>query len=734
MEYIRHSSVLFIIIPLALSAFTHLWNPVGFPSVYIDENTYIRRAVVVLQGDGPVDKASVYPPYDHPFFGQIFLAAIFGIVGFPDNLTHEIALGDVHSIEMLYLFPRLLMGIFALVSTFFVYKISEHYYNNRTVAFIAAVLFAVTPMTWLLRMVMLESIQLPLILGAILAAIYIKKVQMNKNKRNNFVMVLISGILIGVAILTKMPAVTIIPLGAFLVFTNSKDLRMLGLWFIPIILIPLIWPIYALSVGDFNLWLDGVYHQTHRDEFNPVPLSASIKHLFNIDYVLMIMGIGGIIFALIRRDLFPVLWSIPLLVFFYFIHSQFFLLTPILPAFCIAIAKMINDLPNLLRSRKIIHNTISYAAIFAIGLFGLIITTNLITTNVNSAYIEAVSFITKFLHSNDNGTVRSNSNNVSYNDRDKIAIVSEDRYYWIPQKILLEDHYYKIWDHVKFSKTEKVEYVLFIVDDPIRFWLTSHSGDKDNENVRNLQSVYNNTFPIAEFKKNTDSNTIVGDWSPSKIQIRSNRTYNQLLKSSAFENDIRSNVSVKNETQLEVVLPSTQSRLPSFWDDSQRNCDVVFKCAYNVETGWKDNKSFQISTIKTINDTWSSIYGEEITVGPLQYYQMVAHMALNEFATQSHLVIEGYNNTSKSWYQIAQCPSGTNGPLDWREVRCNIIIPDNTTEIRPVLNAGWSLKEGKEAVTYFDSMHLYKISDVNDKGDIQKNGSINLIGNPNFES
>ena len=107
----------------------------------------------VLNGTGPQESAF----YDHPYWGQLFLAGIFWLVGYPNSLH---PLNDVHSIEMLYLFPRVLMGIFAVIDTFLVYKISEYKYN-RSIAFIASILFAVMPITWLTRRILLDSIQLP---------------------------------------------------------------------------------------------------------------------------------------------------------------------------------------------------------------------------------------------------------------------------------------------------------------------------------------------------------------------------------------------------------------------------------------------------------------------------------------------------------------------------------------------------------------------------------------------
>ena len=79
-----------IAIPLVLSAFSHIWNPVGFPSMYIDESHYMRRAMQVLQGMGPQEPRSVYVyPYDHPYFGQLFLAAMLKLVDYPAIVLNQ---------------------------------------------------------------------------------------------------------------------------------------------------------------------------------------------------------------------------------------------------------------------------------------------------------------------------------------------------------------------------------------------------------------------------------------------------------------------------------------------------------------------------------------------------------------------------------------------------------------------------------------------------------------------
>ena len=89
----------------------------------------------VLEGLGPQEADF---RYDHPYLGQIFLAGVLGIVGFPSSVvaspssfSSSSAAENVNSIEMLYLVPRVLMGILAIVDTFLVYKVADFRYNRN---------------------------------------------------------------------------------------------------------------------------------------------------------------------------------------------------------------------------------------------------------------------------------------------------------------------------------------------------------------------------------------------------------------------------------------------------------------------------------------------------------------------------------------------------------------------------------------------------------------------------
>ncbi|MDQ3838247.1 MAG: hypothetical protein M3297_03150, partial [Thermoproteota archaeon] len=145
----NYKTLFFLVLPLALSGLLHLWNAIGFPDQAPDDGTYIRRALSVVEGSGPQEGTF----YDHPYFGQIFLGTIFLVIGYPELAVPSLpaTVQDLEqSISTLYTVPRILMGILSVADTFLIYKIAESRYN-RTVAFIAAVLFAVTPLGWLFR-------------------------------------------------------------------------------------------------------------------------------------------------------------------------------------------------------------------------------------------------------------------------------------------------------------------------------------------------------------------------------------------------------------------------------------------------------------------------------------------------------------------------------------------------------------------------------------------------------
>ena len=447
-----------IVIPLALSAFTHLWNPIGFPYIHGDEAHYLRRAMHVLQGLGPQEaKTEFEHHFDHPYFGQLFLGGVFGAIGYPHfiNISSSSFEGLKWSVEQLYLYPRILMGILAVVDTFLIYKITERRYS-RNAAFIAAVLFAVTPLTWLTRRVVLESIYLPLILSSILCVLYLshprlKSADNSKNKifdnarsigkylSSSRILTITSGVLLGLAIFTKITAIMIIPLLLYLIFMKSSgnSLKALGLWILPVIIIPMIWPTYALISGQLQDWVDGVAWQGDRDGRG---LYRSYLSIFKMDPLLCVIGISSVILiTAIKRDVFFLLWLVPFLLFYSLItiHTAFSLDLHITPTMHSNRGLHIRPTRHINKRKASLVRVGLYGAVSALFIFGFVSTVLLININLNGSLFTAQALIIKSL---------PYTNQKDHNTTENVFLMGSNwmqSFSWIPEYIFSKGHSFK---------------------------------------------------------------------------------------------------------------------------------------------------------------------------------------------------------------------------------------------------------------------------------------------------
>jgi hypothetical protein len=337
-------------------------------------------------------------PYDHPYFAQLFLGAILALVGFPDSPMYMAA--DLNSINMLYLVPRILMGLLAVADTFLIFKISEVLYD-RKVAFIASLLFAASPSSWLIRRVWLEPIQLPFILLSILFVIYFGFSRAHNSKDNfpstRYILLIVSGIFLGLAIFTKIPAITMIPLLLFLVCKNNdQKVKSMILWLIPVISIPLIWPINAFLIEEFDKWWEGFWWQAAQRPERPLSLAFDI--LLRIDGPLIVIGsIGILLISIKNRDFILILWILPLITFLQLLgYVSYWFFIPILPAFCVGAAKLIVELCGKVRDLRP-QRMLLISASAIIVIVGMLTTVSLLILDVNSAYFKGVSLVLEYI-------------------------------------------------------------------------------------------------------------------------------------------------------------------------------------------------------------------------------------------------------------------------------------------------------------------------------------------------
>jgi 4-amino-4-deoxy-L-arabinose transferase-like glycosyltransferase len=353
------------------------------------------------------------------------------------------------------------MGILAIVDTFLIYKISDKRYGRR-VAMISSILFAVMPITWLTRRILLDSILLPFLLASIFFATY----AMSTIGKKRIALVLLSGVFFGIAIFTKIPIFVMIPLVGHLIYSGGapSKTKMLGLWFIPVILIPMIWPAYSFSLGQLDLWLRDVVWQTQRQSGG---IASVIMTFLLYDPILLLLGAAGFVYAGIKREFFVLLWIVPFLIFLSAIgYVQYFYWISVLPVFCISAARLIETLTSMAPK-------LQFPAITGLGIFGLVSTILIMTTNVTSAQFAAAAFAAEYADS-------------------QTTIASSPVYSWIFIYVFDKEHSFTDYRDLLYFPVE-TEKLLLVSDHHLRYDLGAG---------QQLQDAFNNTKVIATFHGN----------------------------------------------------------------------------------------------------------------------------------------------------------------------------------------------------------------------------------------
>ncbi len=474
---------IFPITIILISSFTHIWNPIGFPTINIDEGIYMLRAVQILYGNE--NNETIF--YDHPYFGPIVLASLLKVIDYPNIASPN--LNEMQSFELLYLFPRVWMGILGVLDTMLIYFIAKYRYN-RNVGLIASLLFAAMPLTWITRRIYLESLLLPFLLSSILLLLFISNKYPNQKKFNIIrnvqnhpagcffkpMIIVSSGVLFGLAIFTKIPVVSMVPLAIFLIYHITKRVRQVSLFMLPVVAIPLIWPLSAIHDGEFDRWSADIMVQLNRSNGS---ISNSFYEIYLIDPVLLILSLAGFVVAVFKKDLFLLMWLLPFLFFFGFVidYVQWFHLIPLIGLFCISSAVFLEYLLIHLKKLKVFLTCV----IAFVLVFGLCSTIILISTNVSSFQFHAMAFVgQKILEST---IVYPNSTNSSTTNNNDVDDLIQKKI----EPVMLKEH--------RSDKTNKTE--ITIVSSPIYSWIF-----KDIFN-------YSNSFSSYTENKRIESNMVI---------------------------------------------------------------------------------------------------------------------------------------------------------------------------------------------------------------------------------
>jgi len=449
----RHYAIFLII--LALSAYVHLWNPVGFPDIFFDEGVYMRRAMNVLETGNPQEGFF----YDHPYLGQLVLAGFLKAAGFPQSVEQ--------SLELSYLAPRLLMGALAILDTFLIYQIAKKK-HGRKIAILSSVLFAVMPISWLLRRILLDNLLLPLALSSILLAVYSQK------SSNQNALIFGSSVLLGLAIFTKITAIVLIPVVAYVIFSGQKNFRGLIKWTSPVFLIPALWPMLSLYFGHLDLWVRDVFWQAQRGSGEFLTVTWLV---FAVDPVFSVLAFASFVYAILSKRLFLILWFAPFMIFVnavgFFQHFHYVL---ILPVMCLSIAFMLESNIKKINNAALQHYTFVFI-VAGLAFFGLISSSIVISSDMTSNQFDVMEFI---LH--------------NFDDSDTTLLASPV-YSWIFSDVyqkqnVLPDYSLLLFEPVKTEKTMLIADPHFIAD---------------FDRGVSLQETYDKLSTIQEYRGNVEN-------------------------------------------------------------------------------------------------------------------------------------------------------------------------------------------------------------------------------------
>ena len=395
--------------------------------------------------------------YDHPYFGQIFLSAFLKIAGFPQTVEQ--------SLEMSYMVPRIVMGLLAVLDTFLIYKITEKRFG-RHVAILASVLFAAMPMTWMLRRILLDGILLPFMLSSILLALH------SRDSGNKNVMILGSSVLLGLAIFTKLTAVTMIPVIAYIIASNH-GIKALGKWLPPVFVIPTAWPAYAAHLGQLDYWLHDVLWQAGRGTGGILPVTG---YMFIIDPIMTVLGAMSFWYAAARKNLFLVLWFAPFLIFVSVIgFFQYFHYILIMPPACIAVSYMIHANLRWIKPNVSLAHCRT-ATIFGFAIFGVVVSSMLINTDMTSAQFDALE------------------DTILNFDDDTMTLLASPVYTWILSDVHGKDNVFS--DYADILYYEPATDHLYVLVDPHYIY--------DLKRGAELADAYQNTELIRQYTGDLD--------------------------------------------------------------------------------------------------------------------------------------------------------------------------------------------------------------------------------------
>ncbi len=322
-----------ILLILGLSAAVHAANPLGQPGIWWDEGTYIKRAIVTTEQGvlypraGDMDSNFAYYGqryYGHPFMGWALLAAFFAPLGYPGFLRD--APDSVATLGTYFLVPRAITIALTVLATYPVIRVGEKAFGRLRYGLAAGTLYAVTPLSRSLAYVQLDNFMAFWVLLALHWALIARD---RADLRRRYAYALLAGAGFGMAVMSKLPAVVLLPLFPMIFWRDIAALfrprtergledghpsrrvgvLTLALWLVATVGVFSLWLLYALARGETDRLTSGLRIFVERDVGGWSFADLIDRFFRGADPFLFYSGLAGLLYALVRFKPLAAAWA-----------------------------------------------------------------------------------------------------------------------------------------------------------------------------------------------------------------------------------------------------------------------------------------------------------------------------------------------------------------------------------------------------------------------------------------
>lgn len=219
-----------------------------------DFNYPVTAVTDVDIGKGIETIRIVQPFFDHPIFGSW----LYSLETKQANSFDDLKPADY----------RLIALRLSIITGFLIFIFSYLLFNNLFISFVSFIIYSIVPEFILMsRFALLENILIPLSLSCFSIILALKKYKFSSKINNS--LLIVAGILSGLAFLTKESGVFITITALVILIKQKTSIKKIFYYLIPIIILSLVYYGYMYYLSP-DLFFKLLFHQANREWFGPL--------------------------------------------------------------------------------------------------------------------------------------------------------------------------------------------------------------------------------------------------------------------------------------------------------------------------------------------------------------------------------------------------------------------------------------------------------------------------------